>query len=251
MTAFADLHRPGAPLLLPNAWDHASAAALFDAGFPAVGTTSLGVAAAHGLPDATGAARAETIALTKLIAKLPGMVTVDIESGFSADPAEVADLAAQLSDAGAVGVNLEDAMIDPQVLCGLIEAIKRRVPGLFVNARTDTYWLGDSSLEETLVRTEAYVDSGADGVFVPGMAKPEEIATVVEQVNAPLNLLFLPGKHTVTELAGLGVSRISTGSLLFRAAVHATVATALAVRDEHPVPPGIPGYDETVNMLGL
>ncbi|WP_086818897.1 isocitrate lyase/phosphoenolpyruvate mutase family protein [Allokutzneria sp. NRRL B-24872] len=251
MSAFADLHRRGAPLVLPNAWDHASAAALFGAGFPAVGTTSLGVAAVHGLPDATGAARAETIALTKLIARLPGMVTVDIESGFSSNPAEVADLAVRLSDAGAVGVNLEDAMTDPQALCGLIEAIKRAVPGLFVNARTDTYWLGDSSLDETLVRAESYVDAGADGIFVPGMAEPDEIAAVVDQVDAPLNLLFLPGKHTVTELAALGVSRISTGSLLFRAAVHATVATALAVRDEQPVPPGIPGYDETVKMLGL
>ncbi|SDM64517.1 isocitrate lyase/PEP mutase family protein [Allokutzneria albata] len=249
MTAFADLHRRGAPLVLPNAWDHASAAALFGAGFPAVGTTSLGVAAVNGLPDAAGAARAETIALAKLIAGL-GMVTVDIESGFSSDPAEVADLALRLSDAGAVGVNLEDAMAAPETLCGLIEAIKRSVPGLFVNARTDTYWLGDSSLDETLVRAESYVDAGADGIFVPGMADPAEIATVVGRVDAPLNLLFLPGKHTVAELAALGVSRISTGSLLFRAAVHATVATALAVRDEQPVAPGIPGYDDTVKMLG-
>ncbi|MCP3805163.1 isocitrate lyase/phosphoenolpyruvate mutase family protein [Allokutzneria sp. A3M-2-11 16] len=250
MSAFADLHRRGAPLLLPNAWDYASAAALFDAGFPVVGTTSLGVAAVHGLPDATGAARAETIALTELIAGL-GMVTVDIESGFSSDPAQVAELAVRLSDAGAVGVNLEDAMMAPEILCGLIEAIKHSVPGLFVNARTDTYWLGDSSLDETLVRAESYVDAGADGIFVPGMTDPDEIATVVEQVDAPLNLLFLPGKHTVAELAALGVSRISTGSLLFRAAVHATVATALAVRDERPVAPGVPGYGDVVEMLGL
>ncbi|MFB9903573.1 isocitrate lyase/PEP mutase family protein [Allokutzneria oryzae] len=250
MTAFADLHRPGDPLLLPNAWDHASAAALFCAGFPAVGTTSLGVAGANGLPDGAGRTRAETIALTRLITSLPGMVTVDIESGFSSDPAEVADLAAQLHDAGAVGVNFEDEMGAPEVHCGLIEAIKRRVPGLFVNARTDTYWLGGSSLDETLVRAESYVDAGADGIFVPGMADPDEISAVVDRIDAPLNLLYLPGKHTVSDLAALGVSRISTGSLLFRAALHATVATALAVRDEQPVASGIPGYDETVKLLG-
>lgn len=106
--AFRALHQAGAPLLLPNAWDYASAAALAAAGFAVVGTTSLGVAAAHGLRDAEGWARSETLALARRLGGLPCLVTVDIEAGFSDGPGEVADLAAELSAAGSVGVNLED-----------------------------------------------------------------------------------------------------------------------------------------------
>ncbi|WP_174514876.1 isocitrate lyase/phosphoenolpyruvate mutase family protein, partial [Streptacidiphilus anmyonensis] len=105
-------HRPGELLLLPNAWDHASAASLAAAGFAAVGTTSLGVAAAAGLPDATGATRAETLRLARVIGRGAFLLSVDIEGGFSDDPGEVAALAVELSEAGAVGVNLEDGRAD-------------------------------------------------------------------------------------------------------------------------------------------
>src|SRR5262249_38080389 len=89
MSTFRDLHHGDAPFVLPNAWDYASAAALFDAGFSAVGTTSAGVAIAAGKPDAAGATRTDTVALTRAIAPL-GMVTVDVESGFGGDVAELA-----------------------------------------------------------------------------------------------------------------------------------------------------------------
>src|SRR3954451_13406582 len=111
MSAFAALHRPGDPLLLPNAWDAASGAALAAAGFAAIGTTSLGVAAAAGKPDASGAAWAETVAVARTLARLDCHVTVDLEHGFSDDPAQVAEHAAQLT--GIAGVNLEDRHGDP------------------------------------------------------------------------------------------------------------------------------------------
>jgi 2-methylisocitrate lyase-like PEP mutase family enzyme len=103
MTSFSALHRAGDPLILPNVWDVASARCLVEAGFPAVGTTSLGVAAANGLPDGTGAASADTLRLTRSLAKLPVHLTVDIETGS-------VGAAVAVAEAGAAGVNIEDAM---------------------------------------------------------------------------------------------------------------------------------------------
>jgi len=257
VAAFRVLHRPGRPLLLPNAWDFASAAALVDAGFPAIGTTSLGVAAAHGLPDGQGRAGAETLELSRRLGRLPCLLTVDIEAGFSDDPAEVAQLVFDLAAAGVVGVNLEDgrgdgtlAPVDRQR--ELIVAIKSRVPGLFLNARTDTHWLarGDRpSLAGAIGRAEAYRAAGADGIFVPGLADDESIRSLVAAVDAPVNVLFLPARHTVRRLADLGVARVSCGSLLFRTALHAAVTAALAIARGDSLPARIPGYTEVNELI--
>jgi 2-methylisocitrate lyase-like PEP mutase family enzyme len=243
--SFAELHRPGAPFVLPNAWDVGSARALAAAGFPAIGTTSLGVAAAHGLRDATGATRSLTVELARSLvaAGLARPVTCDVEDGFSGDPARVADLVSSL---GVDGVNLEDAtagaLVDPGVHVAKIEAIKRAAPGVFVNARTDTFWLGAGDLPETLARLRRYVEAGADGVFVPGNLDESTIEAITRAVDAPLNVLASP-RLTRAELAGLGVARISTGSLLYRAALAQTVAAACAVRDGAALPAAVP-YDE-------
>jgi 2-methylisocitrate lyase-like PEP mutase family enzyme len=247
-TVFHALHHADRPLLLPNAWDFASAAALAAAGFAAVGTTSLGVAAAHGLPDAAGLARDETLALARRLVRLPCPVTVDIEAGFSADPAEVGDLVSELADLGVAGINLEDGrgdgLADPATQAALIRTVKRTAPEVFLNARADTYWLRvDASVPATLDRARRYVDAGADGIFVPGLAREEDIAAVTDVVPVPVNVLHLP-VLSLDRLAQLGVRRVSTGSLLFRAALNATVTTALAVREGRPLPAGIPGYAE-------
>jgi len=252
---FRALHRTGAPLVLPNAWDFASAAALIDAGFTAIGTTSLGVAAAHGLPDGHGAARAETLALTRRLARLPCLLTVDVEAGFSEDPDEVVSFVADIAAAGAVGVNLEDGRADGTLAAvdrqrDLIAAVKARVPELFLNARTDTHWLtGEPDLADTLARVEAYRDAGADGVFVPGLADENDIRAVVSTVDVPVNVLCQPGRYTVRQLADLGVRRVSCGSLLFRAALMAAVGTARAVAGDEPVPAGVPSYTETTDLI--
>lgn len=223
MSAFADLHVPGDPLVLPNAWDHASAATFAAAGFPAVGTTSLGVAAALGLPDGAAETADATVQLVRLLEHLPVHVTADIENGFSTDPAEVADYVARLGPVA--GVNLEDQLVDPRIHAAVIAAVE----GVFVNARIDTYWLGRPDLTETLERAKAYVDAGADGIFVPGVADEREIAALAEAIPVPLNVLF--GAIPVPRLAELGVARISTGSLLYRVALGAAERTAAAVRD--------------------
>ncbi len=237
MTSFKQLHVPGDPLLLPNAWDHASAAALAAAGFPAVGTTSLGVAAAAGKPDAAGDTLEETLALVRRIAHLDVHVTVDLEDGFSDDPGAVADLAARLYDLGTAGINLEDQLRDG--LAAKVAAVKARVPQLFVNARTDTHWLKREQ-DSTFARLQAYAGAGADGVFAPGLADEAGIEALASALDAPLNVLF---SHTLPRLAELGVARVSTGSALFRVALGATVDAATAIRAGGTLPPA-PGYAE-------
>lgn len=252
---FRALHHTTAPLLLPNAWDFASAAALAGAGFAAVGTTSLGVAAAAGKPDAQAATIEETLALARSISGLPCPVSVDIEGGFGGGPERVADLAEQLADLGVAGLNIEDGrpdgtLADLTTQRKLISAVKARVPHLFVNARTDAFWLGTPEpLTVARIRTTAFADAGADGVFVPGIAADADIAAITATIGVPLNVLYMPARHTVQALAGLGVRRISTGSLLFRAALHTTVHTALAVRDGAPITAGLPTYDEVMALI--
>ncbi|WP_329176021.1 isocitrate lyase/phosphoenolpyruvate mutase family protein [Streptomyces decoyicus] len=238
---FHALHHADQPLLLPNAWDVVSAAALAGAGYAAVGTTSLGVAAAHGYPDGRGLAevRDATLALAlRLNGRLPCPYTVDVEGGFGGGPGQVGDLAAELAEAGAAGLNLEDGLPggeglqDPVRQAELISAVKERAPGLFLNARIDTHWLTDSPppLSVALERAETYLAAGADGIFVPGVTADEDVSVLVAEIPAPLNILFAPGQHTVSRLAELGVRRISTGSLLFRTAVQATLTAADAIR---------------------
>ncbi|GAA2464501.1 isocitrate lyase/phosphoenolpyruvate mutase family protein [Streptomyces mauvecolor] len=239
LTAFARLHHQAAPLLLPNAWDYASAAALAAQGFPAIGTTSLGVAAAAGLPDGAGATAEATVALARRLGQGSFLFTVDAEGGFSDNPAEVAELARRLYEAGASGINLEDGRADgtlasAELHAAKISAIKAAAPALFVNARTDTYWLGRQE-EGTAERLAVYEQAGADGVFVPGLSDRDKIAALTAALVVPLNILYMPDGLTVDDLAVLGVRRVSVGSLLYRRALAAAMATAADLRAGRPV----------------
>ena len=253
-TAFHALHHTGTPFLLPNAWDFASAAVLAEAGFAAIGTTSLGVALAHGLPDGAGRTRTQTLDLARLLRHVPTMVTVDVEGGFSDDPAAVGALAAELAAAGAVGLNLEDgrpdgSLSDPGLHQDKIRAIKQAAPDLFVNARTDTHWLAERPppISATLTRVAAYREAGADGVFVPGLVDENGVRTVVAEAGLPVNVLLAP-LHRLSWLGELGVARVSTGSMLFRAAMHAVAGTALAARDSEPITQGLPTYADVARL---
>lgn len=237
--SFADLHRPGDPLLLPNAWDYASAAVLVEQGFRAIGTTSLGVALAAGLPDGKGVARDETAVVARRLRRLPCYLSVDVEQGFSDDPPAVAGFVAGL---GADGVNLEDGLRDPDLLCRKIKAVKQSAPGVFVNARTDTYWLGRPSLDQTRRRLEAYLEAGADGLFVPGLRDPAVIGQLARL--GPLNILYSRDGLSLKQLADLGVARVSTGSLLFRMALGGLRRWAQGLPDEADPP----GYDEIATL---
>jgi 2-methylisocitrate lyase-like PEP mutase family enzyme len=246
---FRELHDGALPLLLPNAWDVASALAFVEAGFPAVGTTSFGVAAGLGVPDGRAATRDATRALAHALSALPAFVSVDIEDGYSADPDEVAEYVAGL---GVAGVNVEDStggrLVEPALHAEKVAAIKARNPDVYVNARADTYWLGqDATLSATLERAAAYVDAGADGIFVPGATKPAELRDLAVNLRVPVNVLVIP-ELSLPHLADLGIRRVSTGSLPYRAALDAAVAVATGVRDGQAPPPVTP-YAEVQDRL--
>jgi 2-methylisocitrate lyase-like PEP mutase family enzyme len=250
MTAFADLHHDGEPLLLPNAWDHASARALAGQGFRAIATTSLGVAAVAGLPDGVAATREETLRLAFALGSEPFLLSVDAEGGFSDDPDEVAEFARELYAVGAVGINLEDGLGPVARHAAKIAAVKKAAPALFVNARTDTHWLGDSdaSTADTLTRLDAYQQAGADGVFVPGVTDLRQIAALVHHLDVPLNVLYSPGGPPVPHLADVGVRRISLGSLLYRRALGAALEAVADIRAGRP-PEGVtPSYDDVAGL---
>jgi 2-methylisocitrate lyase-like PEP mutase family enzyme len=228
---FHDLHSGELPLLLPNAWDVPSALAFIDRGFTAVGTTSFGVASSQGSPDGGRATKAANLALAHALEHLDCLVSMDVEDGYSDDPDEVADYVAGLP---AAGINIEDsieaALIAPERHAAKIRAIKQRSPDLFVNARVDTYWFNqDATVTATIARAERYIEAGADGIFVPGVAT-DAIADLTAHIDRPVNVLPIPG-HSLTDLARLGVRRVSTGSLPYRAAIHAAVAAVMAVHD--------------------
>jgi 2-methylisocitrate lyase-like PEP mutase family enzyme len=246
-TPFADLHHRTLPLLLPNAWDVPSALALLAAGHPAIGTTSQGVASSLGHPDASRATRQANLALARALVRLPVPVSVDIEDGYDDDPAAVAAYVAELAALGVAGVNLEDSgegrLLDPAVHAAKVAAVKERTPAVFVNARVDTYWFhDDETVAGTLARATAYVEAGADGVFVPGLSDADAIREIAGALPVPLNVLPVPGL-ALEGLAGLGVRRVSTGSLPYRSALAAAVSAAEAVREGRPLPESVPYHD--------
>jgi 2-methylisocitrate lyase-like PEP mutase family enzyme len=246
---FVGLHHADTPLLLPNAWDHASALAMAGQGFRAIGTTSLAVAAAVGLPDGASATRDETLRLALLLGSQQFLLSVDAENGFSEDPDEVAEFARQLAAVGAVGINLEDAMGAVDRHAAKIAAVKSAVPGLFVNARTDTYWLGEHDETETLSRLDVYQQAGADGVFVPGLTSAREIGALVARLDVPLNILYSPVGPAVPHLADLGVSRISFGSFLYRRSLGAALEAVVEIREGRRPGGRAPTYED-IQSLG-
>ncbi|MGH8793512.1 MAG: isocitrate lyase/PEP mutase family protein [Stackebrandtia sp.] len=236
---FRSLHVPGRPLCLPNAWDVASARVIEDAGAAAVATTSAGVAWSLGRPDGDKLDRDRAVDLiARTAAAVAAPVTADIESGYASTVNDIPDTIAGVVQAGAVGVNIEDALaggdtplrpIDEQAeRLAAARAAAAGIP-LFVNARVDTYLLGvgdpAARFDATVERAAAYLRSGADGIFVPGVVDLDVVAALVEAVAAPLNVMAGPGAPTVKELADVGVARISLGPGIAMAA-YAVAATS-------------------------
>ena len=248
--SFHDLHHQGVPFVLPNAWDVPSALAYLADGFTAVGTTSFGVSSTAGHPDGGRATRDANTALAAALASLRCYVSVDIEDGYSDDPDAVAEYVAQLPIAG---INIEDStdekLIHPARAAAKVAAIKRRNPDVFINARVDTYWLGqDADTATTIARALRYVEAGADGIFVPLANDRAELAEITRNIPRPVNTLPVPGM-TLTELGELGVARVSTGSMPYSAGLYAAAAAARAVRDGQPLPPSTPYGDLQARLV--
>ena len=240
---FRALHGRGRILILANAWDVASARLFEVAGFPAVGTTSAGVAWSYGYPDGQKIPFELIVDTTRRVAESVSVpVTADIEHGFSNHPDEVERAVARIIEAGAIGLNLEDASDEPghplvsvADMVAKIRAARRAgertgVP-VFVNARTDVYFLGlddAARVRETKERFSAYAEAGADGVFAPGLTAKDEIVEILESIRLPLNVYALPGLPPAAELERLGVARVSVGC----GPMQATLATLREIANE-------------------
>jgi 2-methylisocitrate lyase-like PEP mutase family enzyme len=226
------LHVPGTPLVLPNAWDVASARAVIAAGFPVVGTTSMGVAASLGHEDHEQAPGDEMLAAAARIATGVAVpVTVDAEAGYGM---EAADLVAKLEEMGAAGCNLEDTNHATGELRDTVEqadwlravrgAAADRGYGLVINARIDaflaTLGAGDEGkgqaelVSEALRRAHAYAEAGADCVFPIVLWEPDALESFISDAPGPVNVLQIPPAPSHAELAELGVARLSYGGLL-------------------------------------
>lgn len=232
-----DLHHTGHTLILPNAWDVASALIFEQAGFPAIATTSSGVAAVFGYPDGQHISRHLMIEMIGRIAAAVSVpVTGDVEGGYE-DPVQTA---IEVMNSGAAGMNIEDRhpndrhrLLDIAHQAEVISAIRART-NLVINARTDVYLAGigdpGARFDHTVERLHAYREAGADSLFVPGLADPGAIARLVRAAGAPLNILATKGCPPIAELQKLGVARVTVGSGIMRAALGLarTVATELA-----------------------
>ena len=239
------LHRPGAPLLLPNAWDVATARAVVAAGFPVVATTSGGVAPALGYEDHEGAPADEMFAAAARIARgVEVPVTVDAEAGYGMEPAELVDA---LRSAGAAGCNLEDTdqparrtsgertLVPVDVQAERLAAVKQagRDAGvdIVLNARIDCWVLGlddrDVLIETSVERGRAYLAAGADCVYPIGAADEDDLRAIVAGVGGPVNVYLRKGIPDLDTLQRIGVARASMGSGLFKIA-HGAIADAAA-----------------------
>jgi 2-methylisocitrate lyase-like PEP mutase family enzyme len=249
MTDFRSLHVPGDPLVLVNAWDAASARIVEAAGAAAIATTSAGLAWSLGAQDGNAVDRDLAVAAVARIAAVVSVpVSADVETGHG----DVAATVRGVRAAGVVGINLEDGADDVATQVARIGAARAADADLFINARIDTFLRGLGGLDETVERAAAYLAAGADGIFVPGVADPEIIAALVERISAPVNIMVGPGAPVVSELAKLGVARVSLGSAVAEAAyglVRRAAEAALGTGDYGPLD-GSAGYGELNALFG-
>lgn len=240
------LHHEDRPLILPNAWDAASARVLVAAGFPAIATASHAVADSLGYEDGEGAPPEEMFAAAGRVARAVGVpVSVDAEAGYGLDGA---DLAGRLAAAGAAGCNIEDTvharrsrpadgpaapgdtpvrlLADVKRQAELIAALRAADPDLVINARADTFVPGtlpgasdEERLDEAVTRAHAYPDAGADAIYPILVSDEAVIRALTERIPAPVNVLYRPGMPSLARLAELGVRRVTFGPGLHNAAL--------------------------------
>ncbi len=243
-----DLHHGPRILVLPNVWDVASARIVEDTGFPAIATSSAGVANSLGYPDGQQISRDEMLEVVARIARAVSVpVTADMEAGYGLTPEDLAQTAVALIEAGGVGCNIEDCTkegsgelfpieLQQKKLRAMLAAGEKLGVHLVINARTDIYLEGIGNpatrLERTAERLNAYREAGAESFFAPGLKDAETIGKLVLAVKGPLNILASVGSLSVAELEKLGVARISCGSGPMRASMGLTARIVKHIRDK-------------------
>lgn len=218
----------GPGFVLPNAWDAGSARVLERLGFPAIATTSAGIAWSCAVPDGGVIDRDRMLEqVGRIVAAVDVPVTADLEAGYGDSPDEVARTVAMAVRAGAVGGNLEDVwegrLLDVDEATARIGAARAAAPpaSFVLNARTDTYFVGTTGdpFAETVERAAHYLDAGADCIFVPGVVEEDTIRQLAAAIPGPLNVVAgLSNTIDAPTLFSLGVMRVSLGGSLARAA---------------------------------
>jgi len=275
---FLKYHHDKEILVLLNSWDIGSSKLIEACGYKAVATTSMGIAASLGYPDC------EVIQLPEMIEVITGIinavevpVTVDIEAGYGNNLNEIIDSAKKIIATGIVGINIEDSidlnpvLIDEMEFCERISAIRALSDSmdfhLVINARTDSFYTSTGStqekLSESIRRGNKYREAGADCIFVQPVWEKETIATLVKEINAPINVLANPTigagvTPSISELQDLGVARVSLGSGLMKAtlALIKKVANELSEKGTYnilldtltPLPDAALAYKMTTRM---
>jgi 2-methylisocitrate lyase-like PEP mutase family enzyme len=266
-STFRAMHSGKEILLLPNVWDAASARIIEEAGFGAIATTSAGIAFSLGYPDGQEISREEMLAaVTRIVRSVRVPVTADVEAGYGNTPEDAGRTAQGVIEAGAVGLNLEDASGDsgtPLVELPLqlekIRAVREvatrlKVP-LVLNARTDVYLLqvGDPAkrYDEAVGRLRAFREAGADCVFLPGLRDTATIGRLISDLQCAVNILAGPGSPSVPELQKLGVARVSLGSGPMRATLGLLrrLAEELKKAGTYSAMDGAPPHDEINRLL--
>ena len=225
------LHVEGPMLVLPNAWDAGSARIFVEAGFPALATTSAGIAFSLGYPDGERISRDEMLAaVARITRRISVPITADMEAGYGETADAVGETVRRVIDVGAVGMNLEDRMeekhlIDFALAVERVRAARRAADAtgvpLVLNARTDAFEAPeiprDKRIAEAVRRGNAFREAGADSVFVPFVGDSGTIEQLVQQIHAPVNILGTPNAPTLKAMAALGVRRVTFGSAPMRA----------------------------------
>lgn len=232
---FQRMHREDGCFLMPNAWDAVSAALLAGMGFPAIGTTSAGLAFAHGVPDAARAlTREQALENLELIARaVDAPVNADFENGYGDSPEDVAETVRLTAAAGAAGIGIEDYTGDPDrgfyardlAVERIRAAVEAAEPsGLVVTGRTECFLLKHPEpMKEAIDRLNRFREAGAHCLYAPAVRTAEDIATLIRNTDGPHNILIgIAGMHaTVSEMAALGAKRLSTGGSMARYALAA------------------------------
>jgi 2-methylisocitrate lyase-like PEP mutase family enzyme len=227
---FAALHQKGNPVVLYNAWDAGSAAAIVEAGAKAIATSSSAVASAQGYDDGENLPLDLALQiLGRIVATVEVPVTVDFEGGYSEDDHELASSISKLLDLGVIGINFEDQLVKGEGMYSIerqakrISAIrkaaeKKGIP-LFINARTDVFLGQTDDVAEAIERSRAYAAAGASGFFIPGLTRDSDIRKIVEESPLPVNVMVMGGVSPVDKLAKLGVARVSYGPIPYSKAM--------------------------------
>jgi 2-methylisocitrate lyase-like PEP mutase family enzyme len=237
---FLALHRGSTPLLMPNPWDIGSARLLEAMGFEALATTSGGYAATLGRLDGS-VTRDEAVSHAAAVAAAVDVpVSADFENCFADDPAGVAETVALGVDAGLAGCSVEDwsgteiydVDLAAERVAAAVEAAHRDDVHFVITARAENFIRDRKELADTIARLQRYQEAGADALFAPGVIAADDLRTLVDAVEVPVNVLALPGVPTVAELADIGVARVSVGAAFLWTALGAVVEAGKQMLDD-------------------